>query len=1025
MPKRRTLSVVLILGLCFTSNLPESLAQQREPGDYIIQSGHIVPPARCIFSPDDRFLLTISRNGESILWNAQTGKQEFTPIPPHALNNYYNSRICEMSPDGLKLLSVAGNEPGEFELILQSTESGERLRSLQLHEETLPYAVKFSNDGRYIIGFSEGLDYVWETETGACIFSPDSPSLYKGEEYESLQQENREKWPRLDSYSLGNLTILLTLKHVRPDGQMLSFEGTVPGHNGSTVELSPDGRLMITRNWWDTGSSTDETVIWNMESGRPIWRGWELDGERKVFAFSPDGSLFIRGVDDQVVTLMDATTCEAIRQYEGHEAEITKLAYSPDGETFLSGDKNGKAVLWDVASGKRIGRIEFPNGPISSLAYSPDGQEFLVTGKGEDNNIISLCVTLSGQQRLVIPAEQAVTFSPDGTRILTLSSLRDASHGNKVCSIANTSPFTIELSPNGRWAFAVPKEPRHKYSSGHNMKTTPLRIWDTTTGEIVHTFESPNDYYDAGLWRDNSVQYPSTHTSDGVTEHWPTPFHRSRPRIGCLNGELRDVIPTISGLDPELKTWLLKLTDDSPPHEYFYHTPRSPSRKYLAVFGNMLGKNHVEIKLQDGQVASTLDASPLEPTATIFSADETAILVAYKDGDHDRKLILWDVETGGRLRTLDAPQEENRSWEIRSMTLSPNKRYAAICVESGYRTFIVDLESGNYFEVSERAGENYSDTPALFSPDSRRVYIYSHKRTLWDIETHQKLVEFGYYNGAYNPIFSPNGRVLFVQSDDHGDNFWDTETGEPLHDFGRQGVRMLRFNADGTRAVPMNLNAVASLWNFQTGEKIVDLESEESGDLKDFFFTPDGLKLITTHQNKLIVRDAVTGEQLSVHVEEAFPFDFGGNLQKPIFLDENKRLLTTHKNGAVLWDIATGSPLMRFPSPEASRSSAALSEGETRLLIVSPGVCATLWDFMSGEKLQTFEEFQGIASARMSEDGTRCLAIHRGGLAIRVWDKSTGEIVQESVMLDGGDAFATVFLLTGRTAGAAQYILFD
>lgn len=60
--------------------------------------------------------------------------------------------------------------------------------------------------------------------------------------------------------------------------------------------------------------------------------------------------------------------------------------------------------------------------------------------------------------------------------------------------------------------------------------------------------------------------------------------------------------------------------------------------------------------------------------------------------------------------------------------------------------------------MKHEKGQNYSIAPALFSPDSKRVYCYGHRRTLWDIETQKMLADFGAYNGAIHPFSVPTAR---------------------------------------------------------------------------------------------------------------------------------------------------------------------------------------------------------------------------------------------------------------------------
>ena len=324
----------------------------------------------------------------------------------------------------------------------------------------------------------------------------------------------------------------------------------------------------------------------------------------------------------------------------------------------------------------------------------------------------------------------------------------------------------------------------------------------------------------------------------------------------------------------------------------------------------------------------------------------------------------------------------------------------------------------------------YSTLPALFSPDSKRVYCYGYRRTLWDIESQRMLVDFGAYNGAYSPIFSPGGKVLYVLDEGRGGygGLWDTKTGKPLHRFGDdEAVQILKFSPDGTRLVPIGGGrGPTNLWDFEIGKPIVPLAPESAGPIRDALFTADGRKLVTTHERGLAVWEAKSGRRLSFHGEDAFPFDCRDDIQLPFFQSPS-RLVTIHHGGALLWDIDTGQPIHRFPASPARQTSAILSPDGNRLLVVSPGVHGILWDITSGEKLQTFADMPADVvsphgEVKFSGDGSRVFARHRAGQAMIVWNVAAGGIAARFYLVNSGNNWLTVFPEDGRFVGATEFV---
>jgi WD40 repeat protein len=175
--------------------------------------------------------------------------------------------------------------------------------------------------------------------------------------------------------------------------QRLNVPGPVAG-----AAYSPDGALL---------AIVDRATVsvWDLASGKRIWRDYSGRGYLNTVAFSPDGTRVTTVSSQGSIRSWDARTG---RQFGGGNPEIgsgNAVAVSPDGRLLATAGNDGNIVLWDSGSLRRVARLAGPVGSIRSLVFSPDGR---LLASGEGNGTILLWNTASRTLAATLTEGQAV-----------------------------------------------------------------------------------------------------------------------------------------------------------------------------------------------------------------------------------------------------------------------------------------------------------------------------------------------------------------------------------------------------------------------------------------------------------------------------------------------------------------------------------------------------------------------------------------------------------------------------------------
>ncbi|HEY9825942.1 MAG TPA: DUF4468 domain-containing protein [Stenomitos sp.] len=201
--------------------------------------------------------------------------------------------------------------------------------------------------------------------------------------------------------------------------------------------------------------------------------------------FSPDGSQFVTGGEDKLVTLWDTASGQQIKNFKGHKDDVQSVIFSKDGKMIISGDRGGNIIVWDSQKGNKLQEIKLSD-DINQMSIN--GNHLAVAVNSKKINVIDLMsqptkiTGLEGHKNDI----KAVTFTRDGSLLVTGSDdksimLWDLSKGKMTKELKGHADdiLSVALSSNGKLL-----------ASGSDDKR--VLIWDLETSAIKKTLLHSN-----------------------------------------------------------------------------------------------------------------------------------------------------------------------------------------------------------------------------------------------------------------------------------------------------------------------------------------------------------------------------------------------------------------------------------------------------------------------------------------------------------------------------------------------------
>jgi WD40 repeat protein len=385
---------------------------------------------------------------------------------------------------------------------------------------------------------------------------------------------------------------------------------------------------------------------------------------------------------------------------------------------------------------------------------------------------------------------------------------------------------------------------------------------------------------------------------------------------------------------------------------------------------------------------------------------------------------LWDVATGGKLRSMPGPQNG-----VGTLLFAPDSRMLAVA--GGDRTIhLLDAESGREIRQLKAkqpmgggvriligGGFVVNGANMTFSPDSKTLATAEQEfdqaqgkvsayLKLTSVETGEEIRRIDVPQGLTSAIAYSYDHKILASVTGNIIHLRDPATGKNIRDFNSPGGVSAMVFAPGSKTLATKGgDNVARLWDVETGKEVQQFGAlaaavgrnlanrrftgSGAGDLA---FSADGKTIAIGAGNTVRIWDVVSGKEK----------DLTGGHRGPVSAvsvsTDGKTVVSRDDNVIRRWDRRTGEPLGQFHEPKNTTCVAFSPDGQTAAFGGTDAVIRVV-DIVTGkEKKHLLGHANGTASLVFAPDG-RTLASH--GVAnnmIRLNDAIKGSELQHIVL---------------------------
>ncbi len=365
-------------------------------------------------------------------------------------------------------------------------------------------------------------------------------------------------------------------------------------------------------------------------------------------------------------------------------------------------------------------------------------------------------------------------------------------------------------------------------------------------------------------------------------------------------------------------------------------------------------------------------------------------------GNAGGRLILWDPDTGRKVRELEGAYPKRLAWNPGSDRIATYAGGSSGPIGHEQKTVkIWDVTTGKVAVVID--GHTGSIRGHAWSPDGKRLASAENETLrIWDSATGKQALAVPLQRKPGRLGWSPDGQHLAAGTGEVI-TIWDATTGKEVLHFGAGAGRIadVAWSPDGKRlAAPHRMDNTIRVWDPATGEEIIALRGHASG-IGALAWSPDGRRIASGGGDSAIRIWDLSGR--GGFADERFT-----HATSPIAWSPSGKYLASagDRQGEVkVWEAATGQEIHTFSGHQRKVLSLGWSPDAEHLVSGGADRRAIVWSLESGKETHTLHgHTNDVVSVAWSPVGKhvasagKCKSYAHTG-DVKIWDATTGEEV--------------------------------
>lgn len=692
-----------------------TLGQKQEPR-LVLPVGHTGSINSAVFSPDDKLVITQSRDGSVKIWDAENGKE---------LKDIFheNYQCIGINNTGSLAFFASKNKPVIIHELIKDS-----IKILPNKYNQNYSRVFFNKDNTLVTAFNDGpendsLVCVWNLVTNELVgnFLVDNClAIDISKNNKLLLTITYSK--KIQVWDLVNNNILLeldsiTYNYIRFSSDSKSLLIDTGQNKLKIIEINGRREINFNDNYKvnfaSSLSENDNGLIFYDYNPLSILKTetGEVINLKRYFGyvyshcFSHDNKYLTTTSKDSITRLWEVQTGNLLKSFKGGSKRIYSVSFSNDDKKLLTAEDNGDTRIWDVDTGKELVVLKGYSKSVRSklcpknkfvVNYSKNKAWIWNIETGENNHLLERHTGLIYDVQFSANNKLIVTSSSDSTcRIWELSTgkLLYTLPGHKDAVISsvfssNDQYLTTILQDNSAWIWDI------------NKKQIIRKIKHTDDGRKVKLFDRDNEngvehnYYSHFLvTNSDGTKILTSYGDSSFAKVWDAQTGEVLFMLNENSFFLRDARFSIDNkyiatmTDSNTYIWNAKTGELI--HHLNYHKDNveysffSADGKYLAT--SSWDSTIVIWELETGKKITRLKMPSKEPETVVFNTDGSRILTV-PDISINNIIKYWDTESGTLIHTLD-----NSSWPSAEFTLDSK---FILTTGSNHKTILWDVETG-------------------------------------------------------------------------------------------------------------------------------------------------------------------------------------------------------------------------------------------------------------------------------------------------------------------------------------------